>query len=283
MEIEYLCSDSMGVRSMSIFIKSDVNIIIDPSASLGPYRYGLRPTKIEYEKLMECKRKINKIAKDSDIIIITHYHYDHYDPNEDFYKDKKIILKDPNNKINRSQKLRAEYFLTKISNYSIADSKEYEFKNTKIIFSEPFHHGNEDSKLGYVVSVVIENNEKILYTSDVEGPIVENVRDFILKENPDIVVIDGPPTYFLGYKFSKKDLERSIENLKIISNEIKKVIIDHHLLRDLKYREILYEIYKNGNVFTYAEMNNEDNLMLEAHRKELYKKGYDQIDINFEE
>ena len=30
-------------------------------------------------------------------------------------------------------------------------------------------------------------------------------------------------------------------------------------------------------------MNNEDNLMLEAHRKELYKKGYDQIDINFEE
>jgi predicted metallo-beta-lactamase superfamily hydrolase len=134
-----------------------------------------------------------------------------------------------------------------------------------------------------VVSVVVEKNKKILFTSDVEGPIVESVAEYIIKENPDIVIIDGPPTYFLGYKFSQMDLERSIENLKKISREIDKVVLDHHLLRDLNYRERLSDVYKRGNVFTYAEMNGEEINMLEAHRKDLYKQGYKEIELEFEE
>ena len=282
MEVKFLCSDSQGVRSMALFIDSGIRISIDPSASLGPYRYGLRPTEVEYKKLMECKKKIRKIAKESDVIIITHYHYDHYDPEEDFY-DRRLIIKDPVNNINRSQKIRADYFINKIKNYEIADSMVYDISGTSIKFSPPFHHGNEKSRLGYVVSVVVEKNKKILFTSDVEGPIVESVAEYIIKENPDIVIIDGPPTYFLGYKFSQMDLERSIENLKKISKEIDKVVLDHHLLRDLNYRERLSDVYKRGNVFTYAEMNGEEINMLEAHRKDLYKQGYKEIELEFEE
>ncbi|MFP3318236.1 MAG: MBL fold metallo-hydrolase [Thermoplasmata archaeon] len=282
MEVKFLCSDSQGVRSMALFIDSGIRISIDPSASLGPYRYGLRPTEVEYKKLMECKKKIRKIAKESDVIIITHYHYDHYDPEEDFY-DRRLIIKDPVNNINRSQKIRADYFINKIKNYEIADSMVYDISGTSIKFSPPFHHGNEKSRLGYVVSVVVEKNKKILFTSDVEGPIVESVAEYIIKENPDIVIIDGPPTYFLGYKFSQIDLERSSENLKKISGEIDKVVLDHHLLRDLNYRERLSDVYKRGNVFTYAEMNGEEINMLEAHRKDLYKQGYKEIDLEFEE
>jgi predicted metallo-beta-lactamase superfamily hydrolase len=267
---------------MALFIDSGIRISIDPSASLGPYRYGLRPTEVEYKKLMECKKKIRKIAKESDVIIITHYHYDHYDPEEDFY-DRRLIIKDPVNNINRSQKIRADYFINKIKNYEIADSMVYDISGTSIKFSPPFHHGNEKSRLGYVVSVVVEKNKKILFTSDVEGPIVESVAEYIIKENPDIVIIDGPPTYFLGYKFSQIDLERSSENLKKISREIDKVVLDHHLLRDLNYRERLSDVYKRGNVFTYAEMNGEEINMLEAHRKDLYKQGYKEIDLEFEE
>jgi predicted metallo-beta-lactamase superfamily hydrolase len=282
MEVKFLCSDSQGVRSMALFIDSGIRISIDPSASLGPYRYGLRPTEVEYKKLMECKKKIRKIAKESDVIIITHYHYDHYDPEEDFY-DRRLIIKDPVNNINRSQKIRADYFINKIKNYEIADSMVYDISGTSIKFSPPFHHGNEKSRLGYVVSVVVEKNKKILFTSDVEGPIVESVAEYIIKENPDIVIIDGPPTYFLGYKFSQIDLERSSENLKKISREIDKVVLDHHLLRDLNYRERLSDVYKRGNVFTYAEMNGEEINMLEAHRKDIYKQGYKEIELEFEE
>ncbi|MDP8011412.1 MAG: MBL fold metallo-hydrolase [Thermoplasmata archaeon] len=284
MKLELLCSDSMGVRSMALYIEADLNIIIDPSASLGPYRYGLRPTMLEFKKLEECKKKIHERAQYSDIIIITHYHYDHYDPEETFYNGKKILLKSGEENINRSQKLRFEYFKNKLKEFHFADKKSFIFFNTEIKFSEPFHHGNEKSALGFVISVVIENNKKILFTSDVEGPIIKNVADYIIKENPEIVIIDGPPTYFLGYKFSQNDLERSIKNLKEISNEIELVILDHHLLRDLDYRNRLKEVYSRGNVITYAEFNKIEINMLEAHRKDLYKKGEKEYSgIYFEE
>jgi len=273
MDINLICSDSMGVRSMAMFVQTDIKIMIDPSASLGPYRYGLKPTVTEYKKLIEFKRKIKEFANTSDIIIITHYHYDHYDPEEDFYHGKKLLIKDGEKNINRSQKIRFNFFKDKIKDYEFADGKEYIFGRTKIKFSKPFHHGNEKSVLGYVISVVIESTKKIIFTSDVEGPVLESVADFIISENPELVIIDGPPTYFLGYKFSQNDFERSYNNLKRIVKEIDKVVIDHHLLRDLKYRERLHDVYLLGNAITYAEYNNQEINMLEAHRKDLYKNG----------
>ncbi len=273
MDIKLICSDSMGVRSMAMFVQTDIKIMIDPSASLGPYRYGLKPTVTEYKKLVEFKRKIQEFANASDIIIITHYHYDHYDPEENFYNGKKLLIKDGDKNINRSQKIRFNFFKEKIKDYEFADGKEFIFAHTKIKFSKPFHHGNEKSALGYVISVVIESKKKIIFTSDVEGPVVESVADFIISENPELVIIDGPPTYFLGYKFSQNDFERSYNNLKRIVKEIDKVVIDHHLLRDLKYRERLLDVYTLGNAITYAEYNNQEINMLEAHRKDLYKNG----------
>ncbi|MBD6955643.1 MAG: MBL fold metallo-hydrolase [Thermoplasmata archaeon] len=283
MDLRFLCSDSQGVRSMAIFIDSGIKISIDPSASLGPYRYGLRPTEIEYRKLQECKKKINSLAEASDIIIITHYHYDHYDPEGNFYDNKRLIIKNPEKNINRSQRIRAEYFTNRIKKYEIGDSNTFDISGTRIKISPPFHHGDEKSKLGFVFSVTVERNGKVLFSSDVEGPIVESVADYIINENPDLAIIDGPPTYFLGYRFSQRDLERSIENLKRISREIDRVVLDHHLLRDLSYRERLGDVYKNGNIFTYAEMNNEEINMLEAHRKDLYKQGSREMDLEFEE
>ncbi len=283
MKIIPVVSDSMGVRSMCVFIDDEYKIIIDPSASLGPFRYGLKPTKVEFDHLIKFKNKIKEFAKKSNLIIITHYHYDHYDPDEDFYNGKMLLIKDGKSKINRSQKIRFDYFVNKIQNYEFADSKTFRFGKISIKFSDPFHHGNEESKLGYVLSVVIESKKKFLYSSDVEGPIVEKVADFIIKENPEIAVIDGPPTYFLGYRFSESDLKRSKENLKRIAREIDTVILDHHLLRDLKYRERMNEVYSKGNVLTFAEYNGEEINMLEAHRKDLYKSGEKEINMDFEE
>lgn len=283
MDVKFICSDSQGVRSMALFIDSGKKIFIDPSASLGPFRYGLRPTEIEYRRLLECRKKIGELAMNSDIIIITHYHFDHYDPYADYYSGKILIIKDPYKNINRSQKIRADYFRERWSKFSIADSNTYELSGTLIKFSPPFHHGDEKSRLGYVVSVTVEKGKKLLFSSDVEGPIVESVADYIIRENPDIAIIDGPPTYFLGYKFSQKDLERSMENLKRIAYEIDSVVLDHHLLRDLRYRERLEDVYRNGNVFTYAEMNGEEINMLEAHRKDLYREGAREVKLEFQE
>ena len=50
------------------------------------------------------------------------------------------------------------------------------------------------------------------------------------------------------------------------------VILDHHLLRDLKYLDVFSEPYNVGKekVKTFAEYLGRKNNTLEAHRKELW-------------
>lgn len=275
MEVLPLVSDSLGVRSMATLVKTkDSKIFIDPSAALGPSRYGLSPAKQEIDALNNYKYKIHELALECEILIISHYHYDHYDPYENFYSRKKIFAKDRKKNINASQKNRAiefEKIVKDICELVYCDAKSFQFGDTKIKFSEPFPHGPEGIRLGYVLMTTIEEEMKILHASDVQGPVANKAKDYIISENPDILIIDGPPSYFLGWKFSKKNLEKAEENLvEIIEKTNCEVILDHHLLRDLNYKERFSKVYEKGNVKTFAEYQNLENNMLEAHRKELW-------------
>jgi predicted metallo-beta-lactamase superfamily hydrolase len=118
----------------------------------------------------------------------------------------------------------------------------------------------------------------LVFTSDVEGPAVDDQVEFTIHENPDIVILDGPMTYMLGFRYSNKSLALSIANIKRILSEtsVKCIMVEHHFMRDLKYKERIAEVYeyaaeKDVKVITAAEYLGRDIDMLEARRKELYK------------
>ncbi len=278
MNIIPVASDSLGVRSMATYVETnDCKIFIDPSAALGPKRYGLPPSQKEQEALFKTKEKISNIAKKCDIFTISHYHYDHYDPNEIFYKGKTVFAKDIKKDINKSQKQRGNEFKDIVENscdLKFSDNSKHNIGKTNIEFSPPFFHGPDNVRLGYVIMTTISDEDKIvLHASDVQGPVTKNATEYIIGQNPDLLIMDGPPTIFLGWKLSKKDLESASENLIKIINTIKcDVILDHHLLRDLKYKDLFSEPYKVGkqNVKTFAEYLGKENNTLEANRKKLW-------------
>jgi len=280
MKILPVASDSLGVRSMATYIETkDCKVFIDPSAALGPSRYGLIPTDQEIRALDQTKQEIAKIVDRCDVIIISHYHYDHYDPSEKFYIGKKVFAKDIENNINKSQKERGTDFKNIVENQcdlEYSDDSKHQIGNTKIVFSPPFFHGPENIRLGYVIMATIDDGEKkILHSSDVQGPVTENAKNYIMDQKPDLLIMDGPPTNFLGWRFSKQSLQDASDNLvEIIKKLGCEVILDHHLLRDLKYLEIFSEPYKVGKekVKTFAEYLGKENNTLEAHRKELWGK-----------
>ncbi|MCX8173584.1 MAG: MBL fold metallo-hydrolase [Thermoplasmata archaeon] len=276
MIVRPVCSDSMGVRSLCVFVETeDLAVLIDPSAALGPSRYGLPPVPEEWEALDKFKREIREKAMDCDAFVISHYHYDHHDPDENFWAGKKVFVKDPKKNINRSQKERAAFFFEKFDRRAelvICDGQEFGIGNTKISFSRPLPHGNERSKLGFVVATRIEaKGEVLVHASDVQGPIVEESADILIEMEPDILVIDGPPSYFLGWKFSARDLERANANMvRIVEKTGARIILDHHLLRDLAYRERCRAVYDHPEIYTFAEFLGMENRMLEANRKFLH-------------
>ena len=52
MKVLPIASDSLGVRSMATYVETkDCKILIDPSAALGPKRYGLPPSEQEIDAL----------------------------------------------------------------------------------------------------------------------------------------------------------------------------------------------------------------------------------------
>jgi len=280
MKVIPVASDSLGVRSMATYIKTrDCGIFIDPSAALGPKRYGLPPHQKEIEMLYETKKRISEIAKKCDVLTISHYHYDHYDPDETFYKDKKVFAKDITSNINKSQQQRGTDFRKTVENICdlvYCDNTKYRIGDTEIIFSPPFFHGPENVRLGYVIMTTVDDGEqRVLHASDVQGPVTNEAAKYIINQKPDLLIIDGPPTIFLGWKFSKKNLEDASKNLIEILEKLDcEIILDHHLLRDIKYKEVFPEPYKKAGkrLKTFAEYLGKENNTLEAHRKELWGK-----------
>ena len=127
------------------------------------------------------------------------------------------------------------------------DGQEREVGRTLLRFEGPFFHGVEYDRVGWVISVVVEHGgAKLIYSSDLQGPIIEDYAAWLAREDPDLLVLDGPPTYLLGYMLNKTNLARAVENICLIVREVKAdpIILDHHLLRDTRYRERLALAYE---------------------------------------
>jgi predicted metallo-beta-lactamase superfamily hydrolase len=277
--------DSFGVRSMATYVETkDLKILIDPGVSLAPLRYGMEPHPLEWQRLDETWETIKRYAEESDVLVVTHYHYDHHDPDyPDLYRGKTVFIKHPTQNINFSQKGRAAYFLETIKGLpdrlEIADGKSFTFGETTVTFSKAVCHGT-NPKLGYVIEVCIScSGEKFLHTSDVEGPSLEDQVAFILEQRPDVLFVDGPMTYMLGYRYSFRSLELSNINLikAVKEAELHTLVLDHHFLRDLNYKMRIKPVYEEAQktgvkVLTAAEFAGRKIEMLEALRKELYAK-----------
>jgi len=154
------------------------------------------------------------------------------------------------------------------TNVHFVDGREIKKGETTLRFSKPHYHGIEYDRVGWVISLVVEHKgHKFLYSSDLQGPQIEDYADWIIKENPDVIVLDGPPTYIFGFMMNRTNLNRALHNIERIAEETKAdpIIYDHHLLREPKYRERLHPVYEKygDRIRTAAEIAGKNPLILE--------------------
>jgi hypothetical protein len=321
--------DSLGAKCSCVLVETrDANILIDPGAAELQPGYPL-PPETKQQRLCEARRAIGAAAKKAHVVVLTHYHYDHHTKfgtrwlnARELYLGKRVLAKNPNQYINRSQRARAELvwhelcaqfgytldeFLEgplprqfedlveslelsrekdfgdyserreqllargarafrklcgfwnakplikelRFENTSVewADGRTVELGATKLRFSEPRYHGIEYDQIGWVFSVIIEcGGKKLLHSSDLQGPMVEDYAEALIRENPDVLVLDGPPTYLLGFMLNRINLRRAVDNIcRILDNiDAETVLWDHHLPRDVRYRARVAHAYEHA-------------------------------------
>lgn len=338
--------DSFGAKSSCTLVKTpDVSVLIDPGiAVMHPSFPAGKEEKIYWKS--QGQKAIKKASEKADVIIISHYHYDHYLPNDmNLYENKLLLAKNPNEYINDSQRRRAEDFYSKIceqfgkiklesvlkqpkskeyvdplddlpiarhkdfGNYNerrnqlfdqgtkgfkrrvskwnknpeipelrfnglevkFAEGREFRFGETKLRFTNPLFHGIEFSRVGWIFATVIEHEgKKLMHTSDMNGPIIEDYAELIVREKPNILILDGPMTYMLGYLLNRTNLKRAITNVLRIIKDTKTdlIIYDHHLPREAKFKENTKDVWEvakklNKKVLTAAEFLGETPKVLE--------------------
>ncbi len=276
MKILPLGADSLGTRSFSIYIETScINLLIDPSCALAPRRYSLPPTPEEIKNLNETYKKIREYVKKSEVIIITHYHNDHYPFfDTEIFKGKFLLLKNYFEDMNYMQVLRGKRFCEELKDlkveFDFCDGKKYKFGDITLIFSQGLWHGKLKRE-GKCVSVIIkEKEESFFFSSDTQGLWEDKLKKFIEGENINYFFIDGPSLY----QSKKSDIEEFLNSVsEILKNSSDtRVIIDHHFLRDLSYKiciKKLREIF-GERVFTCAEFCGLSDNPLEALRRDYY-------------
>jgi len=328
--------DSLGAKSSCTLVKTpDVSILIDPGAAVmqPSFPASLAKKLYWYGQAMSA---IKRAGRRADVVVISHYHYDHFlDFDRKLYEDKLVLTKNPNECINDSQRERAEsffgnicrafgevdlgkglqkrkrrsygnplddiphardkdfgdynrrrrqlfrlgerWFKNRVDRWNGAglipelefknievrfpEGAEFEFGRTKLRFTPALFHGIEFSRVGWVFATVIEHGgEKLVHSSDLDGPIIEDYADWIIRENPEVLILDGPMTYMFGYTLTRTTLNRTIENaVRIIKEcDVRLMVYDHHLPREPRFRERTKEVWamakrERKRVLTAAE------------------------------
>jgi uncharacterized protein len=295
-KITPIAAESLGVRSMCTLVETpDVSVLLDAGISLCPYRFSLPPHPIEFQTIQSLRKKLAEAADKAQVVTISHYHFDHHTPSfEDWvvnwtqadqtakqiYQDKEVLIKDPKENINASQRQRAWLFQKTGGKHAkklaVADGKVFTYGGTTLRFSMAVPHGPENSMLGWVVMATVEcDDERFMFAPDVQGPMATETFELIKVAKPDVLMVGGPPFYLAGFRVEEAQLEKGIQNLSEIARFVPVVVMEHHALRDAAYRQrgirVFQEAEKFGHqVLSAAEFLGQENLFLESRRKQLY-------------
>jgi predicted metallo-beta-lactamase superfamily hydrolase len=293
-EVVPLAAESMGVRSLCThIITPSISIVLDPSAALS-LRQRLEPHPMEYEALRESLLRIHQASDQADVLTASHYHFDHVRPGAtnwqynfsskqdliEMYRGKVLLVKDPREHINASQRRRGYYFQKDLREHvhsiEIADSARFSFGDTRIVFSEPLPHGPDGSLLGYVLACIVQHGDtKVVYAPDVQGPVCKKALDFILSSHANLAIVGGPPIYLERFGASNAALAQS--SLVKIAQSIETLVVDHHLMRIPTWEEWLIPVRQAAekyghSVLSMAGLAGLRNNCLEAHRTEMYNE-----------
>jgi len=124
---------------------------------------------------------------------------------------------------------------------------------------------------------IVTCDEKVIYAPDVQGPISDQTFKTIIDQEPDLLVLGGPPSYLKGFKVSEQAISHGLANITRLVERLPATVVDHHLLRSSDWRLSLGKAYESAQnsghkLVTAAELVGMKNNPLECLRQKLYEE-----------
>jgi predicted metallo-beta-lactamase superfamily hydrolase len=209
------------------------------------------------------------------MVTVSHYHGDHWGAEPLLYAGRRVWAKDPRRMIDPHQAGQGRAFWAAVGprcSLAPAEGQRLELGGASLKTSPPLPHGRDGSAFGFVIAVTVDDGTRFVHAADVQGPESGVVTAYLIRERPDLLYLSGPPTY-LERQIGADGLRHGLENLLRIVNETGcRVILDHHAVRDRRYRERLAAAFGTGRVVTAAEYLGRRDECLETRRPELWAR-----------
>lgn len=276
MRVTPLAGESLGVRSMAVDVETpDVRLVVDPGCALVPRRFGLPPSFAEELAWQAARARIENAVLDADVLVASHYHWDHVQLDWEIYAGKKLLLKSWRKDTNPTCAARGQSFEARWRTRATlagTDGDSLTVGDTTIRLSPALPHGASGSRLGSVVATVVERGGfKFVHTSDVQGPMSPEATRWLLDESPDLLVVDGAPAYLQGSRVPPECIEQAAWNLVEVAQETgAEILVDHHILRGADWREAWAPVYDRLDIKTFADYLGLPNRLLEAYRPTMH-------------
>jgi predicted metallo-beta-lactamase superfamily hydrolase len=265
-----LAADSLGARSMATYVEAgSLRLLCDPGATLAPRRYGLPPSPGEEEALSRALARVDGYAVRATHVVVSHFHADHVRPDPRLFAGRHVWAKDPRRMIDAPQAAQGRGFWQAVGpgcRLEPAEGRWLELDGVTLRFSPPLPHGAEGSGFGFVVVVSVDDGMRFVHASDLQGPASPVATAYLIRERPDLLYVSGPPTYLEG-QVGRDVVQRGIDNLlRVIGETGCRVIVDHHAVREPRFRERLAAVFDTGRAVTAAEFLGQRETCLEAWR-----------------
>ena len=280
MKVIPLGAESLGVRSMATYVEvAGRGILIDPGATLASSRFGLPPADEEWEALRRTNDRISAYAARAELIFVSHYHEDHFRSDPASYVGRRVLVKDPKRMVQGLQGRRAAELwkvLQANARVAVADDLSERTMDLVLEVSPPLPHGLEATPLGYLVALTIAEpgeRERFVFASDVQGPLSPVAAGYLVRQRPTLLYLAGPPSY-VEREVGAAVIDRGIDHLmRIVETTGCRVIMDHHALRDVAWRERFAPLWDTGKVTTAAGFLGLADDALESRRAELWGRA----------
>jgi predicted metallo-beta-lactamase superfamily hydrolase len=270
---------------MATFVEVDsLSVLINPGADLAKLRFGHAPHQLEAYQLEKHLDRIHLYTESAKICLISRYtrtycSMDHLE----LFEDKVLLMKNPNGHIHVEERKKAFDLLNRIKGLPreviYIDGRSFDIGQIRFSFSDPVEILDEGETAYTVLLSIRSKKSALVHTSGCQGLSSKTVLDFIKKQNPDVLYLDGPPLYQMDTKKSQTEQDQLSVSLETLyqSSDLKEVILDHHFIREQNWQTRMNILASNAakhniQFRTAAEFRGEENNPFESRRNQLYER-----------